>query len=170
MKAFYGFVLKYFIIVIFLCAHISLFSADDNLPSTRKKAVAATYIVKIDYIDYNNHPSEDFSWYYIKEGFEENDYEKHLVCVVDGKQTKWMRLNGKDLPLKLSESTQQIQSETKGSTFYEIYSSGPYKIQMNYTATYDPSLDNKGMTYDVDIIVKKGKNEVSIKCKCFIME
>ena len=28
---------------------------------------------------------------------------------------------------------------------------------MNYTATYDPSLDNKGMTYDVDIIVKKAK-------------
>ncbi|HPJ15162.1 MAG TPA: hypothetical protein PLE16_09580 [Spirochaetota bacterium] len=170
MKAFFGFALNNFLILIILSAHISLISADSNLTSTGKKTPAVTCPISIAYIDYNNHPSEDFSWYYVKEGFEENDFEKHMICVVDGKQIKWMRLNGKDLPLKLSKSTQQIESETKDSSFYEIYSAGPYKIQMNYTATYDPSLDNKGMTYDVDIIVKKGKNEVSVKCKCLIME
>ena len=170
MNTFFRFVLNNFLILIILSAHISLLSADSNLTSTGKKTAAATCPFTIGYIDYNNHPSEDFSWYYVKEGFEENDFEKHMICVVDVNQTKWMRLNGKDLPLKLSESTQQIESETKGSTFYEIYSAGSYKIQMNYTTTYDPALGNKGMTYDVIIVVIKGKNEVSIKCKCFIME
>jgi hypothetical protein len=170
MNTFFRFVLNNFLILIILSAHISLLSADSNLTSTGKKTAAATCPFTIGYIDYNNHPSEDFSWYYVKEGFEENDFEKHMICVVDVNQTKWMRLNGRDLPLKLTESTQQIESETKGSTFYEIYSAGPYKIQMNYTTTYDPALGNKGMTYDVIIVVIKGKNEVSIKCKCFIME
>ena len=134
------------------------------------KSTTTTSSIKIGYVDYNNHPAEDFSWYYVEEGYEDGDFEKHLICVVDADKVKWMNLNGADLSLKLSKTTQHLESEKKGSTFYEIYSTDSYHVKMYYTATYDPSLDNKGLMYDVKIIVMQGKNKISKRCKCFIME
>ncbi|MBP7902533.1 MAG: hypothetical protein KA015_06935 [Spirochaetes bacterium] len=163
---------RVFIFLIFILLTTFPFTSFGNNKTSaiENKSATTTSSIKIGYVDYNNHPSDDFSWYYVDEGFEENDYEKHMICVVDTDKVKWMNLNGADLSLKLIKTTQHLESEKKGSTFYELYSAGSYRLKMYYTATYDPSLDNKGLMYDVKIIVMQGKNKISKRCKCFIME
>lgn len=166
--------------VLGIVVNLSIFSLLTTFPFTsfgnnktsaiENKSATTTSSIKIGFVDYNNHPAEDFSWYYVEEGYEDGDFEKHLICVVDAGNNKWMNINGADLSLKLIKTTQHLESEKKDSTFYELYSAGSYRLKMYYTATYDPSLDNKGLMYDVKIIVMQGKNKISKRCKCFIME
>ena len=138
---------------------------------TSKTGPAPKWPVTVGNVILKNHPNGEFSWYYVKEAFyEKPDFEEHIICIVDSKEVKWIRLNGRDVPLKPVKSTRDMNTEEEGGIFFETYTAGPYRVRMDYRVTYNPKGEYMAQTYDVTISVMWGDKKVSVASKCVISE
>lgn len=158
----------------FISLFLVLIACSTVLFSAQKKNGAGNlskWPVTVGHVDPKNHPNDEFSWYYVEEAsYEKPDFEEHIVCYVDSKEVKWMRLNGKDVPLKLVKTTQNRNTEEQGSTFFELYTAGPYRVRMDCRVTYNPKGEYMAQTYDVTISVIREDKKVTIASKCVISE
>jgi len=134
----------------------------------RRTKITSPSPITVEYLAAASYGTGDLLWYYVKtEDWEQDGWEQRIICSADAAQDKWMRLNGRDVKLKLLSTTNPNDAATKGTQFLEAYAAGVYRVHLDYVQTNDPKIDKSDFaTYNVKFTLTSGNHWTSFKAKC----